>query len=230
MWFLMYYSRLLSDKSCSICGELAEPAAQIGFEGDGSNLGRAPRSLNFSTLPSLGALVVGHALIVTQVHTGSVLLYADKFGRWSELRELVAELAVWLSDRLGVSEHIVFEQGSHNPVADLCSTSHAHLHVVPVSQPGRLELAERLRRDFAAVKLQDLGRRCSEVGDFVTAAWVDRNGMGEDWSFSGSSELPPQYMRKLIGETLGLQGWDWKRDPRSATYRRTSKLFSGQEC
>ena len=224
----MRYSRLFDNSDvCSICLEIAGEAdhgtglARDWYE---STL-RVGASDRFLTVPSLGALVTGHGLVITRTHQGSVVLYADRERCWGELERVLEETTAGLSTELGVGDFLLFEQGSTSADAYLCSTSHAHLHVVPLRKDALATVERTLSNRCETLGREHLPGACSRAGDFVISVLVRMGRLDSQWFFSSAGSLPSQHMRRMVGAAVGERTWDWRLDPFSETFRRTVDVF-----
>jgi diadenosine tetraphosphate (Ap4A) HIT family hydrolase len=153
----------------------------------------------------------------------------DLFGELEQIsKELIAELSE------SVATPIVFE---HGPMSDEASggacTDHAHLHFVPV---GRVDLKpvidERLRvhlgPDCEARPLAGLEQLRTEAEREVPyIMYQDQDDTR--WIYDVEDELPCQFLRRTVGEALGVGGeWDWVGCPRKEVFNETMELFDAE--
>ena len=224
----MRYSHLFYDKGvCSICQEVAGEAnfgTKLNKDWYESTR-RVGASERFLTVPSLGALVTGHGLVITRNHEASVVLYADRERCWEELKYVLEETIATLSAQLAVEDFLLFEQGSTRPDAFLCSTSHAHLHVVPLPKEAIETVENKLTDGCAKLSQKHLAAACAHAVDFVASMLVRSGSLDGQWFVSSAGNLPSQHMRQVVGTAVGAQNWDWRLDPFSKTFRRTVNVF-----
>ena len=227
----MRYSHLFDNRSvCSICLEVAG-AADYGTTLNRDwyeSTKRVGASKRFLTVPSLGALVTGHSLIVTRVHEKSVVLYADREHHWEELKRVLEETIEALAAQLAIRDFLLFEQGSTCPEGYLCSTSHAHLHVVPLPKDAVTTVERKLSDSCDTFGQEHLTDACKRAGNFVASLLVRTGSIGSldgQWFVSSAGSLPSQHMRRMVGTAVGAQTWDWRLDPFSETFKRTVNVY-----
>ena len=200
---------------CSICSELRL--------GDAGELRRTVAGIvnavlavrqTYAIIPSVGALVSGHSLVVPLRHQTAFLAEAEEHDIVDAMRAC--------QPLLGAGESLLaFEHGSSadDPTVR-CGTSHAHLHVLPL----RLALHASVLGIYPVypVAIADLRAQARHFGNYV-AAFTWQNRSGEGWVVPATG-LPSQFMRQRIAAILGLSSWDWKKDPRPAVVRATIDL------
>ena len=90
-------------------------------------------SENFAIIPSIGPLVVGHCLMIPKIHTNSIFSLESNHNCFNEIKNMLAK---YNSKFNHDNDKILFcfEHGSLYSinVRTLCSTVHAHLHVLPL--------------------------------------------------------------------------------------------------
>jgi hypothetical protein len=120
---------------------------------------------------------------------------------------------------------VLFEHGIRSEGAGGCGIDHAHMHAVPVTAPGVLNI---LTREFD-------GRRIASLADI--AGTLEKNSsylFFEDASRERYvfpvENLPSQYMRKLVADSIGKREWNWRESGHEleliSAVQRLSPLFS----
>lgn len=210
---------------CSLCAELAGETSSGGNKyrallGDQTATRILRKTESLVVLPTIGPLVVGHVLVVTKEH---YLSYAHTPAHvMREAEELLDQLR---GEAGRDGKVIVFEHGpmSNSATAGGC-TDHAHLHLVPV--PERRDLVPGIAKRLA------VGRRVS--GLTALAAQFDAEvpyiyydgGENECWCFDASTDLPCQFMRRLVAASVGTDEWDWHIFPRLDVLEETRRIYS----
>lgn len=215
-------------KDCSICRELAASQDSLihpTLKTYGIDSITIAGTEHFCAIPSLGPLVVGHSLIVTKSHASSVILFAMHNGYWRELESSLNELMSLLTNRSGYSDFVVFEQGSRNEFSALCSTSHAHLHVVPVPTRSGHAIERVLGKRCSKLWIEEILQMDSGAKDFIAATIGYGAQLGQQWFFSDGSELPSQFMRREVAKVMGLDHWNWRENPISDLLTNTVELY-----
>lgn len=164
---------------------------------------------NFVVIPSLGQIVEGYLLIVTKQHLPS--MGHVSLGLEGELREVIKKVFIALAEVYG-NEVLFFEHGPLNACRTGASCiNHAHLHIVPLPNARKLvqiaakALGERLRNlDY----LFEARRMIQNQKPYLYVGVGD--GFSETSLMREATNLPSQYMRRLIAEFIGKPYmWDW---------------------
>jgi diadenosine tetraphosphate (Ap4A) HIT family hydrolase len=178
------------------------------------NAGRAPENVIVAAnehafaKPALGQFVDGYTLIVSQEHVRSFSEMSDaELGQVEQLKE---DIGARLR-RLYHQPVVIFEHGcGQGPgLRGGSCIDHAHLHVLPLSVSLESELQSRFR--FTRIsKLADLATRGGTAGPYLYL----ETGSGERFTFELDSQVPSQFMRRLICRTLNQPDlWDWRIHP-----------------
>lgn len=202
--------------SCSICSEL-----NLGETGYLQRV--LPGVVNailtvrekYAVIPSVGALVPGHSLVVPLLHRTALLAEAGEFD--------ISELMPYFAGFLRADQSLLaFEHGSltEDSPAIRCGTSHAHLHVLPLHRA--LHNAVLGAYPTSAVTLRELSSRARDLGDYVAAFTWNADG-SQGWIIS-SAGIASQFMRQRVAAAVGVSSWDWKEDPRPDVVRATVEL------
>jgi diadenosine tetraphosphate (Ap4A) HIT family hydrolase len=216
--------------SCSICAELtgsANSRLAIELAAERITSAVAYKSEHFAIVPSLGPLVVGHSLLVTRTHERSVLLYANDQERRDELATALKSFTDAISRYNDALSFILFEHGSTRGDYNLCSTVHAHLHIVPLPKQSIRRMKAILDKQTEPVAITSLRSKCEMATDFVFTLYYDDGALHPLSHFRSARRLESQYMRKVIAITLGLDNWDWKHYPNCDVLKETIKRFFG---
>ncbi len=184
-------------------------------------------SRNYTIIPSIGPLAIGHVLLVTRDHKKSIM-HSTPAGQLREIGKLLHTMFesdfVW---RTGGETLLCFEHGTtETRDVDLCSTSHAHLHVLPLKTTLAAEVWRALGQQYLDEQptldgvCSHASRLCEYIACFEFSA---RSTVGKGLVVDASGR-PSQYMRRLIMRCLGEENWDWKVDPRANILRETVNL------
>jgi len=156
----------------------------------------------FRIVPTLGQVVAGHLLIVPLRHFCALADLPNL--QIEELDYLCRRVRLVLTD--AYRKCVFFEHGVRGSGSGGCGIDHAHLHAVPVAADG---VSNILMREFSGCAIHNLG-------DIKEAVKQDSSYLFfEDSSASRYvfpvKELPSQYMRKLVAESIGKRDWDWRK-------------------
>ncbi|MBZ5530639.1 MAG: hypothetical protein LAO20_04340 [Acidobacteriia bacterium] len=210
--------------TCSICDELIGTAPnRLSPLLSGSVNAILHETETLALIPSVGALVIGHCLIVPKWHSCNVMLSLESSGM-QELFSILASVQQLASDRLGVTGLFCFEHGKHNMDEGdvLCSTSHGHLHVLPLRKRQIDRVFERASMDLQSdLPLNLLREKVDKFDEYIAAFVWQRGRSCQRTAVLNAKGLPSQYLRKVIAESVGVAEWNWKRDPRVDIVKKT---------
>lgn len=177
---------------------------------------------HFVVVPSLGALVEGHVMVVSRRHAlSSAALDARSATTLGDVLTRVQEV---IRSRWGSA--VTFEHGPCVAGSSVgCTVDHAHVHVLP--QPANL------KRHF---ELQARALEWVEVPsilDATTWAGVDRPYLyigfdgGSGFAATGQS-IPSQFFRRLVTDACGdARSFNWRVDHRLDLVQRTADSLEG---
>jgi diadenosine tetraphosphate (Ap4A) HIT family hydrolase len=217
---------------CPICLELlGDPRSRLAMALRNQDIVRAvgPATENFVAIPSLGPLTIGHTLLVPHQHTHSVLTYAHRAHLEGELNELLGTVCERITKVIPGQKYLLFEHCSIHSDLSLCSTSHAHLHVVPLLSDKLAEVETQLRREAACIDTAELVLRCLDMDDFIYARVFNSPGVKSEAFVMHALGRPSQYLRRILADVLGKMAWDWKTSPTSQILSETMALFFSAE-
>ena len=184
-------------------------------------------SRNYVIIPSIGPLAIGHALLVTRDHRKSIM-HSTATAQLLEIDQLLKTLfESEIVRRTGGETLLCFEHGTtETRDVDLCSTSHAHLHVLPLKTTLVADVWRALGQQ-SNVEQRTLEGVCSTVSrlrEYIACFEFSANSTVRNGLVFNASGRPSQFMRSLIMRCLGEENWDWKVDPRRNILRKTVDL------
>ena len=140
-----------------------------------------------------------------------------------ELENLCVYVRSTLKETYGAC--IFFEHGMRNSGSGGCGIDHAHMHAVPVTAEGMLKI---LRQKFGGSGINTLAEIEGDLDQNSSYLFFE-NSSAKRYVFPVSN-LPSQYMRKLVAESIGKNDWDWREcghEPELiSTVQRLSSLIS----
>jgi len=200
---------------CSICVELgiSTDSRMAGvLEAESSKnavLGHTP---DLAVVPTIGPLTFGHCLIVSRSHETSLLSNSSYKRQLYQCLDMVNAAFCSASGKV----LLVGEHGDNTGAlgASLCSTTHAHVHAVPMDQHtmnrATFDLSKVAHVDFHTLR-KELRTR-SEYGVVLERT---QSGRIAWYSIQESDELDAQWFRKRISRALGHSEWNWRQFPRA---------------
>lgn len=201
----------MNKRDCSICDEmLARETSRFARAINKHNVFNAIlfETDQLAVIPSIGPLTKGHCLVVTKRHVNNVLVTALFNGFFHEVKECIdavlSEFGRGASVVLG--EHGLTEsKESHS----LCSTEHAHLHVIPIAQSMVVKIVTTFGTSTIPSTLFQVGKHISVYKEYVVLAG---SVYYPDYYYNiiHGDQIPSQVLRKHVGEILGKKDWDWK--------------------
>lgn len=155
---------------------------------------------NFIIIPSLGALVPGHLLIVSKLHYISIGHCPASY--YSELEYLVnaVRIASKIVFKLPV---IAFEHGASVEAMGGSSIDHTHLHVLPIDEDViEINNSKNIRiNDYYELKKQY----------FNKLPYLYYQSINETNYLIIMDNIPSQYLRQVVAAKLGIiDVWNWK--------------------
>jgi len=217
---------------CPLCEEVCASSQSRFYEifGRSDSCFSFPIAKQYKIAPSIGALVPGHMLLVSRDHELNIGAKLHSHESISEFKSVINHLISAVSPAFG-QKFIIFEHGSTRPSVTLCSTAHAHVHMVPIqAETERRVLDEVSAADPAELSWSELAQSACEAQDFVWVARATSSGVASRVQLLAAANRPSQFMRRIIANAIGMPTWDWKEDPRTssvlATYQELRLRFS----
>jgi diadenosine tetraphosphate (Ap4A) HIT family hydrolase len=191
-------------RDCDFCDEFVGKTRNAFAKRYGSDL--RDRVLmgtdRFRVIPSLGQIAEGHLLIAPTNHYRAM---ADMPAEDIEsLEVLCCVIRSILRNTYG--QCILFEHGIRGGIAGGCGIDHAHMHAVPVTAEGVLNI---LTREFGGTRIDSLIEIGRELGQNSSYLFLE-DASRERYVFPVCN-LPSQYLRKLVAESIGKTDWDWRK-------------------
>ncbi|HTU78095.1 MAG TPA: hypothetical protein VMF09_04980 [Solirubrobacteraceae bacterium] len=170
-------------------------------------------------MPSIGALVPGHALVCPASHQRSVVATPTSIA--GDVQELLGIVRQRLESAVGLPTH-VFEHGSARYGGRIaCSVEHAHVHVLPCEADVR-----RAIRDLAVWR--PVGKEIADLRDIVgdSEYLLYETPDGERMTATTDTGLPSQLMRQVFARELRIADWNWRREPAVERIEATVELLA----
>jgi len=201
--------------ACDICLEILDEENSRFARALASDALRSAiiaESSHFVALPSLGPLVFGHSLIVSREHERSLVVYAGENQLWSEISELVGRLHSLLKQVCNQSALLIFEHGSIRDQSTSCSTTHAHLHLLPLSSKTIFKALDMIPAHESHRTWDDLLNTCQIMEKFIWLGSISAACNLTLFEPIPARDLPSQFMRKVVAQVLGAGTWDWRQN------------------
>jgi len=217
-----------SHRNCEFCDEFAG-GVNNGFYARYQGCPKTRFVLStksFHIFPSIGQLVDGYLLAAPKEHYSTF----DRMpgALWAEYQTLYGQVRHTLSNIYGTC--ITYEHGTRGPSAGGCGIYHAHMHFVPFPWPID-DLLGDLKKRFpwkTLPNLVDLRTRGDKVSSYLFCEAPDSMRYLFD-----VSELPSQFMRRLLSKSLRRGNWDWRVAGREeqllAALQRLPELLDGTQ-
>jgi len=156
----------------------------------------------FRLLPTLGQVAEGHLLIIPAKHLCSLADLADE--QTQQLERLCRQVKSVLRRAYGAC--VFFEHGIRSAGSGGCGIDHAHMHAVPVTADGVLNILTEQFNGRTIGSLGDIKRNLRHDSSYLFFEHIS----GQRYVFPVEN-LPSQYMRKLLADSVGKADWDWKK-------------------
>jgi diadenosine tetraphosphate (Ap4A) HIT family hydrolase len=147
-------------------------------------------------------ITFGHLLVISKKHTLSFGEMGTQALRG--LRDNIIGLAQTLSKIR--SKVVVFERGNKSEnVSNIQSVDHAHFHIIPTNGVEDLLPLSKERGDFLALP------------DYIAQGpYYFYWNISDDVAYWGSaSNVPSQFIRKIVARAEGMDSWNWRSNPSS---------------
>lgn len=181
-------------QNCRLCAAIQEGLGENGSSKPENTV--LAKSASFVLMPCIGALVPGHAMIVSHGHYQS--LAAMKGEAVEEYDAFVRSLDIGRFNTLEV-EH----GATREDCAGACVV-HTHVHVMP----GMSQFAEALD---GAYELLHRGEEI--VLPTPETPYIFLRGSLGEARIHDACGLPSQFIRQVICGSLGRADWDWREAP-----------------
>lgn len=198
------------DKSCSckLCGIISNPFLLGELRPCDTPF---HSSEYFLTIPALGPLCLGHAMIISRKHSAS-LLSMDFLFR-NEFENICSALsAAWSGQVLTFAEH-----GSSITDGSGPCIAHTHINVIPHVPDDLLSLELYGHHLIATGALETLPNM---KGSYFL---IGRKG---NWSLYNTANAPSQHIRQLLFKYYELPHWDWRLLPNESLAQETFREWS----
>jgi diadenosine tetraphosphate (Ap4A) HIT family hydrolase len=174
-------------------------------------------------VPSLGALMPGHILVLPKNHYYSV-------GEIDQIELREYELVVRESRRIlreAYGHCSAFEHGCVEGVGrgGAC-IDHAHLHLLPLAQNLRTDIESRFGIGRQIDSLSELRFFFRRKLPYLYYEEPDSMGFAYE-----APIVPSQFFRQLASRALGrVNNWDWKSDPNLPAVEKTLSVLRHPFC
>ena len=161
----------------------------------------------FIVFPTVGGFVDNYQLIVPKKHINCFGELTSN--EWEELN-LIIEWQRRINEQYFDSGTSMFEHGALLPNNESGkSIVHAHLHIFPnnYSLLGALQ-----RYDFSIQEISDITELVDVCHHYETYLYY-RDVDDKDYVFTHEEGLPSQFLRKVLADSLGVTGWNWREIP-----------------
>ncbi len=161
-------------------------------------------------IPSLGALVKGHALLVSRSH--STMILGSGQGYIDQIFSLIHDYSCLLALDPENDVLLCFEHGSETDDRHLhsCGTTHGHVHLVPMT---KIQAESILGAAFVGSSEKETSEAIlalESLNNYICGAIFEKGRVPSTFRFVHASSYPSQYLRRCVAEYLGLGHWDWK--------------------
>ena len=197
--------------SCNICFELScKENARFSNSIDNNCVKNAVLSYtdNYAIIPSIGPITHGHNLLVSRNHLNTI--FGGTFNQ-TEIYTLL-DFASNLMTNNTNDCILCFEHGSFSQECkSLCSTCHAHLHIIPCNmQLSKVIMDDICRKEHTGdlMKMKDI---CNKYSEYILIYTYGRS-YTTSFRVKMAKNLPSQYLRRLVVHHLNSSYWDWKQD------------------
>jgi diadenosine tetraphosphate (Ap4A) HIT family hydrolase len=194
-----------NDKSgnCKLCGIISNPFLSGELRPCDTPF---HISQSFLTIPALGPLCLGHAMIISRQHYASLLSMSSYLRK--EFETVCTELSsVWPDQLITYAEH-----GSSITDGVGPCIAHTHINVIPQVPDDLLSLELYGHKLIASGALETLPKMADSY--FL----IGKKGK---WFLYDTAKAPSQYIRQLLFNHYSLPHWDWRLLPNENLAKET---------
>lgn len=218
------------NRECALCDELScRAGTRLSTALGEEEIVNAVLTVSdrFAVIPSVGPLVLGHALVVTRHHSSNVLADLNHI-QGAELLSVCTEYMNRTTAQIpGADGLLCFEHGSRClTLGSLCSTNHGHLHLLPLREADAAAILRTVSgQPFAIERFQDIPELLGGFQQqYVTAFSLASSRPEINGVVLDGAGVPSQYLRRVVAAHVRVPHWDWKRDMNADLLRRTIAL------
>lgn len=199
-------------ETCRMCGIVTPPVREAASDPANEMIWDTP---GFVVVPSIGALLEGHLLVVSKRHA---LCSAELRNEQGALAVTLDRVRRVVRERYGFA--VTFEHGPSAPGQAVgCSVDHAHVHVLPFADDIE-HMMRRLdpRLEWRQVRSIADARPAFDAG--LPYLYV-RTDDGHHF-VAADAAIPSQFFRRVItGSGANGGAFDWRVNPRADLVRAT---------
>jgi len=188
---------------CCFCTEINNKKMPEDFiKKSGINNRIIYQSKNFTVLPSISPLNVGHILIIPNSHITNITKLESEL--INELNDtfcyILSNNTIYKNKEFVFFEHGIFEHGTG------CGVDHAHIHLLPVSLSIFNKIITSISKHYSL--LNSSFESFFNIKNPSSYLFVGNSLNNVFYSFH--NKIPSQFIRKIVAEILGSNVIDWK--------------------
>lgn len=173
-------------------------------------------SKTFKVFPCMGQLREGHLLIAAKAHVNSIgqLERSEQ----QELENIMAYVSDFYRKNYNM-EALCFEHGALNDSGQNggCGIYHMHMHTVPIKTEEYAEIVNKISSEqenhlYNVTGVYDTSQYVREDRTYIFIEYIDEQSDICSVLVNDSNFFVSQYMRKIVGETVHVKEWDWKKN------------------
>jgi diadenosine tetraphosphate (Ap4A) HIT family hydrolase len=157
---------------------------------------------NFAVVLDIAPIVENHCLLIPKRHLSAFAYLTSR--QWDEAEMLLGQMTKTLA-RMDGFQPSLFEHGTH-ALSNLpsCCVEHAHIHIVPTEE----DLTCKIKEDgFSLIEVGGY----NEVSPIIRQTpYLYYRASSQEGHFYNASNMPSQYLRRILADSLGLEIWNWR--------------------
>ncbi len=192
--------------SCCICTEVSSGKFPLDYHSSYPLTNRiCIENEHFIVVPSISPIVEGHLLIFPKYHIKNLAeIKPNSLNMFFDIMNKSIEMISSSYDKTFVFEHGVGQDGYLG-----CGIDHAHLHIIPLSYKIADKIIKNISDAFPnsiSDNLENILLNMNKINSYLLYGKDI-----EEMYCTSSSQIPSQYIRKMITEELNGYEWDWKK-------------------
>ncbi|MFH1526819.1 MAG: HIT family protein [Bacteroidota bacterium] len=192
--------------SCCICAEVSTGKLPLDYHSSYPLTNRiCMENEHFIVVPSISPIVEGHLLIFPKDHINN--LAEIKQNSLNKFFEIVNKSIAMISSTY--DQPFIFEHGVGQDGFLGCGIDHAHLHIIPLNSEVSSNAIKKISSTYFNFTNGSLKNILSNADKFNSYLLFGNDI--EKMCFVADSNIPSQFIRKIIINELNGDEWDWKK-------------------
>jgi diadenosine tetraphosphate (Ap4A) HIT family hydrolase len=200
-------SRIEQTLNCCFCNELICGIMPKEFiMQSGQNCRFIMLDPDFTAMPSISPLAIGHVLIIPKSHVTSLAqLSPDLIKKFVQFKKAVVGK---IEAKFGTT--LCWEHGVGLGRTGGCGVTHAHMHVLPLYEEGIYQIHNKLRISVSPKILIEGFQAINTVIHRTDTYLYWELTKQRQFFVSIGEHIPSQLIRRMAADIQGVPEWNWR--------------------